>query len=536
MSGFVRLLMLGSAVFLTSHLSACSPQKEGEVKNDTASEVQSVEATKLVAEKKAKVEAVTIENIFESIDHDPTMLRLLLKDMPKGGDLHNHAVGTSYAEEFLEWAGDRDYCINSLELAIQPPPCVQEGSETAKGLMQRKPQLYSDMVDALSVREQKSGVDNGETGHAQFFGSFGRFMSITQVESGRVLASVRSAGALDNVLYQELMFNPPVMDSYAFAVQDPDWKDGEFDTAFSRFEPELKNLVDTSVKLVDEAEAKSLELMRCGTEDALAGCEVETRYNCYGLRLMPPPNLFRHLAQCFALIETDPRYVGVSLVQPEDDPNALVHYDQHMEMVAFFKKKFPSARISLHAGELTLGIVPPSDLTGNIEKAVKIAGSERIGHGVDIAYEANAHETLKYMAENEITVEINISSNDIILGVTGEDHPLNLYRRYGVPFVLSTDDQGVLRSDMTEQYIRAVLEHGLDYSDLKEASFNAAHYAFLPGETVWADDVLGDMVDACSSLDSEACSEFQFKNPKAVLELRLLEAFKVYEANVLDKF
>lgn len=526
MNRFVKLFMAGTAVLLTPQLSACSQKAETDAKLN-------VEA---IAEDLVEEKLGTIESIFDGISHDPTMLRLLLKDMPKGGDLHNHAVGTSYAEEFLEWAEDRDYCINSEELSIQPPPCVQQGSETAKGLMQRKPQLYSDMVDALSVREQISGVDNGETGHAQFFGSFGRFMSITRVESGRVLASVRSAAALDNVLYQELMFNPPVIDSYAFAVQDPDWKDGEFEAAFSRFEPELDGLISTAMGLVDEAEAKSTALMKCDGEEGFAGCEVETRYNCYGLRLMPPPNLFRHLAQCFALIEADPRYVGVSLVQPEDDPNALVHYDQHMEMVAFFKKKFPSARISLHAGELTLGIVPPSDLTGNIEKAVKIAGSERIGHGVDIAYETNAHETLKYMADNEITVEINISSNDIILGVTGEDHPLNLYRRYGVPFVLSTDDQGVLRSDMTEQYIRAVLEHGLDYSDLKEASFNAAHYAFLQGETIWSNGVLGDLVAPCSSLDSEVCTEFISNSPKAALELKLLQAFEAYEEGVLDKF
>ncbi len=527
MNRFVKLFVVGAAVLLVPQLSACSQKAETE--DGTLNVETTVEGSR-----KAQLE--TIESIFDSIGSDPTMLRLLLKDMPKGGDLHNHAVGTSYAEEFLEWAADRGYCINSIELSIQPPPCVQQGSETAKGLMQRKPQLYSDMVDALSVREHISGGDNGETGHAQFFGSFGRFMSITSVESGRVLASVRSAGALDNVLYQELMFNPPVIDSYAFAAQDPEWKDGEFDAAFSRFEPELDSLITTAMELVDEAEAKSAALMKCEGEEAFAGCEVETRYNCYGLRLMPPSNLFRHLAQCFALIEADPRFVGVSLVQPEDDPNALVHYDQHMDMIAFFKKKFPTARISLHAGELTLGIVPPSDLTGNIEKAVKIAGSERIGHGVDIAYETNAHETLKYMAENEITVEINLSSNDVILGVSGEDHPLNLYRRYGVPFVLSTDDQGVLRSDMTEQYIRAVREHGLDYFDLKAASFNAAHYAFLPGKTIWKNDVMGDLVVACTSSDSEACVEFQKDNPKAALELRLLQAFDAYEKGVLENF
>jgi adenosine deaminase len=84
------------------------------------------------------------------------------------------------------------------------------------------------------------------------------------------------------------------------------------------------------------------------------------------------------------------------------------------------------------------------------------------------------------MAREGIAVEINLTSNDVILGVKGEVHPLGLYRRHGVPFVLSTDDAGVLRSDMTAEYVRAVREQGLSYRDLKQASRNSLTYSFLP--------------------------------------------------------
>ena len=33
------------------------------------------------------------------------------------------------------------------------------------------------------------------------------------------------------------------------------------------------------------------------------------------------------------------------------------------------------------------------------------------------------YETLAYMAKNKIAVEINLTSNEVILGVKDEDHP-----------------------------------------------------------------------------------------------------------------
>jgi hypothetical protein len=70
--------------------------------------------------------------------------------------------------------------------------------------------------------------------------------------------------------------------------------------------------------------------------------------------------------------------------------------------------------------------------------------------------------------------------------VKGADHPLALYRKAGVPFVLSTDDEGVSRIDLTNEYLRAVTEQGLNYADLKAAARASLEYAFLPGASLWA--------------------------------------------------
>ncbi len=41
-------------------------------------------------------------------------------------------------------------------------------------------------------------------------------------------------------------------------------------------------------------------------------------------------------------------------------------------------------------------------------------------------------------------------------------------------------DEGVARSDLTNQYQRAVEEHGLAFRELKESSRNSIEYSFLP--------------------------------------------------------
>ena len=83
-------------------------------------------------------------------------------------------------------------------------------------------------------------------------------------------------------------------------------------------------------------------------------------------------------------------------------------------------------------------------------------------------------------------VEINLTSNDVILGVSGKDHPLPLYRKYGVPVALSTDDEGVSRIDMTHEYVRAAETYGLSYSDLKQMVRTSFEHSFLPGASLWS--------------------------------------------------
>ena len=66
---------------------------------------------------------------------------------------------------------------------------------------------------------------------------------------------------------------------------------------------------------------------------------------------------------------------------------ALADYSLHMRMLEYLHGVMPRMNVSLHAGELTLGLVPPDELRFHVREAVELAHAKRIGHGVDVMYE-----------------------------------------------------------------------------------------------------------------------------------------------------
>ncbi|MEX2326012.1 MAG: hypothetical protein WD553_04380, partial [Gemmatimonadaceae bacterium] len=92
-------------------------------------------------------------------------------------------------------------------------------------------------------------------------------------------------------------------------------------------------------------------------------------------------------------------------------------------------------------------------------------------------------ELLAEMARRGVLVEINLTSNDVILGVKGRDHPLRAYLTAGVPVALSTDDEGVARSEMTMEYVRAVQDQLLGYPQLKAMARASLRHSFADEAT-----------------------------------------------------
>jgi len=190
--------------------------------------------------------------------------------------------------------------------------------------------------------------------------------------------------------------------------------------------------------------------------------------------------------------------------------------------------------ISLHAGELAMGLVKPEDLAFHIRASLERGHAERIGHGVDVMLEKDPIGLMKEMAARNVLVEINLTSNDQILGVSGDDHPLPVYMKYGVPVAISTDDEGVARSDMTHEYLRAGEGYRLSYTQLKRMTRQSLEHSFLPGQSLWAETkgafrpVAVCMSDLAGK-PTHACSEFLAGNERAREQQKLENEFANFE-------
>ena len=150
-------------------------------------------------------------------------------------------------------------------------------------------------------------------------------------------------------------------------------------------------------------------------------------------------------------------------------------------------------------------------------------------------HEDDALGLLQAMAERNVFVEICLTSNDSILGVSGLNHPFPIYRKYGVPVALSTDDQGVSRSNMTQEYMRAVQTYGLTYADLKQMSRQSLEHSFLPGESLWSDTKDFKLAAPCATSDTKpatTCQKLLDTNEKARVQWALEKAYAEFEAKI----
>ena len=468
---------------------------------------------------------------FDSIRDDPVALGIFLREMPKGGDLHNHIDGAVYAESFLKWAAFDGLCISKPDLAIVRGPCdpAQGQIPAATGIQDGV--LYTRMVDALSM---KDFVPGAESGHDHFFATFAKFSPAAALRAASMLAEVANRAGAENVSYLELMWSPGMSD--AAALGDKAGWDDYADDERAKIGAELVPIVTQTEGFFDSAEKGMRQLLGCGTPDALPGCFVTIRFQAQVIRTLPKPDVFAEILFGYMLASTDPRVPAVNLVAPEDSPVALDDYETHMQMLRSVHRWYPNVKLSLHAGELTLGLVPPEDLRFHIRDAVEVAGANRIGHGVDIMYEDNAPQLMAEMAQRRIMVEINLTSNDEILGVSGDAHPFMTYLAAGVPVALSTDDEGVSRIDLTHEFTRAVETYSLSYPELKMLVRNSLEYAFLTGPSLWASTDPFRPVAACAGvalgkgLSAGPCHNFLVRSDHARLQWLLEASFRRFEA------
>jgi adenosine deaminase len=154
-------------------------------------------------------------------------------------------------------------------------------------------------------------------------------------------------------------------------------------------------------------------------------------------------------------------------------------------------------------------------------------------------YEDHPYELLKEMAAKHVMVEVNLTSNDVILNIKGDEHPFEIYRKYGVPVALSTDDEGVSRIDLTHEYVRAAVTYPLSYADFKKMVRTSIEHSFLPGASLWQQSVpetLNKPVEACTGQLGEEtpvglCADLVSQSEKAQQQWELEHRFHTFEAS-----
>ena len=258
------------------------------------------------------------------------------------------------------------------------------------------------------------------------------------------------------------------LDSLPIDASPQEWQD-----AFDKLANFLAQDEAAQKKISDYVKELSNDV--AGIEDA----EFSLRIQSYVSRNSAPSKIFSGLFSAFSASQDNPLIVGVNIVGPENGLVALRDYTLHMQMFRFLKQRFPKVHLSLHAGELALGMVAPEHLQHHIRSALDIAGAERIGHGVDITQETNPDQLLAELRQRDVAVEINLTSNAFILGVQQQAHPITLYLRHQVPIVITSDDAGVSRNNLSNEYFLFASRYKPSYDVLKKVVGDSIRYSFL---------------------------------------------------------
>jgi len=486
-----------------------------------------------------------------SVREKPLELMGFLERMPKGGDLHNHLTGAVYAESYINYAVEDGDCIDHTTFKILPPPC-----DASRGLLPAS-QAISDFVfrnlviDALSIRNFHPTAEDRDV-RLHFFATFGKFDLVTNKHWGEMLAEVAHRAGAQKEVYLETMLTPDQGEALQLGKEIA-WNEDFGAIRSEMLAGGMAKVVADGRKNLDEAERKMRQVLGCDAAQASGpsearpdahsdvhpdvGCKVTLRYLNQVLRAFPKEQVFAQMVAGFEIASVDPRVVGINLVQSQDEYNALKDFDLQMRMLDYLHGVYPKVHITLHAGELTPGEVKPEELyASHIRKSIEIGHAERIGHGLDVIYERDPVELVALMARKHILVEDCLYSHEVVRDMKGAENVLPTYLRGGVPVSLATDDEAIVRSELSWYFRRAVEGYNVEYPTLKRMVRDSLEHAFLPGASVWVAPEDFRMVAACANegLGDEprdaACREFLAGSEKARLQWKEEKEFAQFEA------
>ena len=415
---------------------------------------------------------------FELAKRTEPELVAFLRRFPKGADLHNHAGGAVYSDYVIDAARAKGLRYDPMRRGFT---ASEEAHTVGLDQLEADADMLKAFFETVSMRGWYPHTDDG---HHHFFETFS-YLGSAQRAPAQVLAEIVRRNRYQNVNYLELMFNavPPSAWERFYGVS------AEFDVddlpgSLAPFESLIADpaIARSFTEYIDELEAEASRELGLSPALGEPGTETAVAYIGSLLRTGPTDRFFRNAVIVFTAMQADERVVGLNIVAPEDHPASRRQFDDQMKILDFLWRRFDEPAITLHAGELTLRYAPVASMWDRIRRSIDEGHARRIGHGISIGWERDVVGLLEQMAKDDVLVEINLTSNESILGVRDHAHPFELYRRAGVPVCLTTDDEGVSRSNLTMEYVKAVQRYDLDYDDIKTISRDCLVHSFLPDE------------------------------------------------------
>ena len=425
------------------------------------------------------------ERTFESHIPNIALLNLFFTQMPKGGDLHHHYTGSLYAETYLEWVKKNNWFIDTCTFKI----VKAKGNETCKTLtvdeLIANDTLYRKLLTIWSDKDYDNHSHEQLPPDSNFFNTFGYFSPVSDQYMDVGLNIIKERAINENVSYIETMLSRVGVNSSEFFNAD-EAKNLNNALHQATTQEEVNALLERISAIYAQNQAFNTKVHHFISElerrhEGIDTANFTMRYQTYAVRVLEPLQVYTDLLAGYTAALNSPLIVGVNIVAPENNTVAINDYTLHMRMFNYLASKYPHIHRSLHAGELAIGMVEPKELLFHITQARSIAGAERIGHGVDLAYEKESIALLQDLKAHA-AVEINLTSNDFILGVAGNAHPYTIYATYGVPIVISTDDSGVSRDNLSHEYVLLASRYHPSYKTIKTYVYNSIEYSFLSPE------------------------------------------------------
>lgn len=463
---------------------------EGQMKNNSVAKVikpgslrssASNSPRETIAEKNRRLTSELFEDIKKHKNRD-ILLTDFIKKLPKV-DLHCHSGGSIYAESFVKFAIKKG-------LYFDPKTCYFH-SENINGRIPAQklelPEFIEDYKKFKSAISMEKPSASSTEGHDRFFhkiwdviGSILRYMTLAER-----LQIVLKHDLKENIFYKEMM-----IELYPDAKTLPP----QFETLFLQNKwTEALELLKSSKWLENYVTAQTLEINSAGEQVA-----KELALNVPSITHPDSPTMvafmleverdlsdhlfFAYIAAAMALQKSHSHVVAVNIDSSETSQFAINHFDIQMKMLNFLYEKFDQPNISLHAGEVNAELAPPGEISHHIYDSITVGKARRVGHAASLQYEHDAFKLLRLMKEKQVAVEVCFSSNQNILKISNESHPMNLYLKAGIPPVICSDDPGITRSSLTNEHVLAVNSCNLDYDGLVNTIRNGLEYSFLPGE------------------------------------------------------